>query len=227
MTGNSASERFRKVVTGICLIAAPLGLLVGLAIHPEQSSDAADQLAIIAADPGRWALAHWIIAASAVVLSGAVLGLAHLVHEHRPGHAIIGGALGLIGASSLAAVAFSEATYGAEMGRVGAAAGVTSSFAAVSEGVGFVVILIGALMGPLSVVVLGAAGLVADVVSRWAAFALMAGGTALVVSLPLDFMVGVLAGSALMVVGMVPIGFMVLRETAEEWSHTPTRTTAA
>jgi hypothetical protein len=30
-----------------------------------------------------------------------------------------------------------------------------------------------------------------------------------------------------MVVGMVPIGFMVLRETAEEWSHTPTRTTAA
>ena len=88
----STSERLRKGATGVCLVVAPLGLLVGLLLHPQESMDPAKQLGIIASDPDRWAMAHYIIAASAVVLAGAVLGLAHLLHERRPGQAIVGGA---------------------------------------------------------------------------------------------------------------------------------------
>lgn len=226
MTGNSASERFRRVVTGICLIAGPLGLLIGMALHPEESRDATRQLAIIGADPDRWELAHFLIAGSAVVMAGAVLGLAHLIHERRPGYAIVGGAMGLVGACSLTAVAFAEATFGAELGRVEGAAVVTA-FSAASAGPAFLAILLGALMGPLSAIVLGAGGLAADVMPRWAAMAQIAGGALLTVSLPAGVTTGVVAGSALMVLGLAPIGVMVLRETSEEWSHTPTHRMSA
>ena len=116
----SASERLRKIATGVCLVVGPLGALVGLVLHPAESMDAAEQLGIIASDADRWAMAHFIITASAVFMAGAVIGLAHLVHERRPGQAIVGGAMGVVGSMALCAVAFAEATYGAEMGRAGA-----------------------------------------------------------------------------------------------------------
>lgn len=222
----STSERLRKGATGVCLVVAPLGLLVGLILHPAESMDAAEQLSIIAAEADRWALAHYIVAASAVVLAGAVLGLAHLIHERRPGQAIVGGALGMIGAMALLAVALGEATFGAQMGRVSTSGGVLEAFGAVVESPASMVILIGALMGPLGAIVLGSGLYAAGVAPQWTAIALMAGGACLLVGLPLNLPPLAILGGALQSLGMVPIGVMVFGETDEEWMHTPARAMA-
>ncbi|HUP99871.1 MAG TPA: hypothetical protein VM093_05365 [Aeromicrobium sp.] len=223
----NASERLRKFATGMCLILAPAGLLVGTAMHPRESYDAAEQLSIIGHDPGRWAMAHWIIAVAAVLLAGAVIGLAHLIHDRKPSHAIIGGAMGVVGALSLAAVAFAEGAFASQLGRFAGGDGVLAAFKAATTGTAFVVILLGALLGPLSAIVLGAGAYRANVVARWAAAATMAGGACVAVSLPLNLHVLTVIGSALLLAGLAPIGVMVLAETDEEWAHTPARMSMA
>jgi len=222
----STSERLRKGATGLCLVIAPLGLLVGLVLHPAESMDAAEQLGIIASDANRWAMAHFIIAGSAIVLAGAVLGLAHLVHEHRPAQAIVGGAMGVVGAMSLCAVAFAEATYGAQMGRVSTTGGVLDAYSAVAAQPASLFVLVGALMGPLGTIVLGSGLYVAGVVPRWTAIALMVGGICLVVGLPIALMQLAILGAALQLLAMAPIGLMVFGESDEEWMHTPARALA-
>jgi hypothetical protein len=222
----STAERLRKIATGLCLVIGPLGLLIGLVLHPAESMDAAEQLGIIASDADRWAMAHFIITGSAIVLGGAVLGLAHLLHEHRPAQAVVGGARGVVGAMSLCAVAFSEATYGAQMGRVGTTGGVLDAYSAVAAQPASLFVLIGALMGPLGSIVLGSGLYMASVVPRWTAIALMLGGVCLVVGLPLGLMQLAIVGAALQLLALAPIGFMVFSESDEEWMHTPARAAA-
>lgn len=217
----STSERLRKGATGVCLVVAPIGLFVGLLLHPQELMDPAKQLGIIASDPERWALAHYIVAASAVVLTGAVLGLAHLIHERRPGQAIIGGAMGVVGATSLFAVAFGEATFGAQMGRAGADGAVLDTFSAVVTSPASYVLLLGVLMGPLGAIVLGSGLFQAGVAPRWASGALMVGGAGVAVGAPLGLIPLMTIGAAFQLLGMAPIGFMVFGETDEEWMHTP------
>jgi hypothetical protein len=222
----SGSEKLRKAATGVCLIVAPLGLLVGLLLHPAESMDPAKQLSIIAADPGRWALAHYIISASAVVLAGAVLGLAHLLHQRRAGHAIIGGTMGVVGAMSLCTVAFGEATFAAQMGRVGSNGAVRDAFGAATTSPAAYVILFGVLIGPLGSMVLGSGIFQAEVAPRWAAGALLLGGLCFAVGAPLVVVPLLTIGAALQFLGMAPIGVMVFGETDEEWMHPSARAAA-
>jgi len=217
----STSERLRKGATGVCLVVAPIGLLVGLLLHPQELMDPAKQLGIIASDPDRWAMAHYIIAASAVVLAGAVLGLAHLIHERRPGQAIVGGAMGVVGAMSLFAIAFGEATFGAQMGRAGADGAVLDAFGAVVASPASYAILLGAVMGPVGAIVLGSGLFQAAVAPRWASGALMLGGACFAIGAPLALVPLMTIGSAFQLLGMAPIGVMVFGETEEEWMHTP------
>ena len=222
----SSSERLRKGATGACLVLAPLGLLFGLLLHPAESMDPAEQLGIIASDANRWAMAHFIITAAAVVFAGAVLGLAHLLHEHRPGHAIVGGAMGVVGAMSLCAIAFGEATFAANIGRTGTSGDVLDAFSATMVQPASYAILIGALMGPLGTIVLGSGLVQAGVAPRWASVALMVGGACFAVGAPLAMVPLMTIGAAFQLLGMAPIGLMVFRETDEEWMHTPARAMA-
>jgi len=222
----SSSERLRKRATGACLVVAPLGLLVGLLLHPAESMDPATQLGTIASDANRWAMAHFIITGSAIVLVGAILGLAHLIHERRPGHAIVGGAMGVVGATSLCAIAFGEATFAANLGRVGASGDVLDAFSATMAQPASYVILIGALLGPLGTIVLGSGLFQAEVAPRWASAALMIGSACFAVGAPLALVPLMTIGAALQLLAMAPIGFMVFGETDEEWMHTPARAAA-
>jgi hypothetical protein len=222
----STWERLRKGATGVCLVVAPLGLLVGLLLHPQEDIDPAKQLGIIAADADRWAMVHYIIAASAVVLVGAVLGLAHLIHEHRPGQAIVGGAMGVVGAMSLFTVAFTEATFGAQMGRASADGAIVDAFGAVMALPASYALLVGTLIGPLGTIVLGSGLYMAGVAPKWTALALMVGGLGFAVGAPTAMIPLLTVGAALQLLAMAPIGFMVFRETDEEWMHTPARAMA-
>ena len=227
MTGHSTAERLRKMATGVCLIVAPVGLALGIWMHPKESMDPAEQLRIIGSDPGRWATAHWILMASAVLMAGVFLGLAHLIHQHRPGHAIVGGTMGLLGAMALTAVTFAEASFGSSMGRIGSD-GTLAAFKDATAGPAFLLILVFSLMGPLGLIVLGAGAYRAGVIPSWAALATILGGACVAVSIPsTNLHVLTIAGTVITVVGLAPIGFMVLGETDEEWAHTPPKAPVA
>ena len=66
MSRLSDSHHFRKTVAGMCMIGAPLLLLVGVIVHPESKSDVGAQLAVIADNMDAWYAAHLIVAVALV-----------------------------------------------------------------------------------------------------------------------------------------------------------------
>jgi hypothetical protein len=54
----------------------------------------------------------------------------------------------------------------------------------------------------------------------------MIGGVCLVIGLPIALMPLAIAGAAMQLLAMAPIGVMVIGESDEEWIHTPARAVA-
>lgn len=220
MTTLSKSERLRKALCGTCLIAAPALFLVGGLLHPDESANAARQYEIIAGNADRWEFAHWIITASMLLMVGAVVGLAHLLHERRPAEGILGGAVTLVGALALFAVAAAEAVVVPELGRsseAGAGAIYEQTFAFGANP--WTVLLVAALLLPVGLVAMTYGLYRAQLVPTWVAGALGIGAVVLAVSLPTGSAVAFVVGLAGLVVGMSQIGWTVLSETDEQWEH--------
>lgn len=222
MTDLSRSERLRKAVCGSCLIAAPVLLLVGGLLHPEETSDVARQYSIVAARADRWELSHWFIGASMLLFVGAVLGLAHQLHEQRPAEGILGGAVALVGVMALFAVAAAEAVVIPELGR-SSEAGAAALYARIFEfgSPRWTVLLVAVLLLPVGLVVVSYGLYRARVAPTWAAGALGFGAVVFAVSLPTGSAVLFAIGLPALVVGLAPIGWKVLAETDEQWEHPP------
>lgn len=218
----SKSERLRKTICGSCLIAAPATLLVGGLLHPKETTDPARQYEIIANNVDRWELAHWIITASMLLMVGAVLGLAHQLHEQRPAEGILGGAVALAGVLALFAVAAAETVVVPELGRSsdgGAAALYERIFAFGSTR--WTVLLVAVLLLPVGLVAMSYGLYRGQLAPTWAIGALGLGALLFAASLPTGSAVVFAIGLAAMVVGMVSIGWNVLSETDEQWEHPP------
>jgi hypothetical protein len=93
----SDSSRFFKTVVGACLIASPLILLASALVAPEIKSGEADQLAVIAQDPGRYYLFTVLVFVSTALWLPLVLGLMHMVREKAAALGNVGGSLALTG----------------------------------------------------------------------------------------------------------------------------------
>ncbi len=222
MSTLSRSKRLRKAICGSCLIAAPALLLVGGLLHPEETADAARQYEIISSNADRWELAHWFIAASMLLMVGAVLGLAHQLHERRPAEGILGGAVALVGVLALFAVAAAETVVIPELGRsseADAAALYERIFAFGSTR--WTVLLLAVLLLPVGLISMSYGLYRARVAPMWAAVALGLGALVFGVALPTGSAVVFAIGLGAMVVGMAPIGWKVLGETDEQWEHPP------
>jgi hypothetical protein len=226
MSTLSKSERFRKAACGSCLIAAPTLLLVGGLLHPKETTDPARQYEIVSSSADRWELAHWIITASMLLMVGAVLGLAHLLHKQRPVEGILGGAVALVGVLALFAVAAAETVVIPELGRsteAGAAALYERIFAFGSTR--WTVLLVTVLLLPIGLLAMSHGLYRAQVAPKWAAGTLGLGALLFAVALPTGSAVVFAIGLAAMVIGMAPIGWKVLGETDEQWEH-PARLSA-
>lgn len=220
MSTLSRSERLRKAICGSCLVAAPVLLLAGGLLHPTESADPARQYEIVATSADRWELAHWVITASMLLMVGAVLGLAHQLHEQRPTEGILGGAVAMVGVLALFAVATTETVVVPELGRsreAGAAVLYERIFAFGSTG--WTVFLVAALLLPAGLVALSYGVYRAQVAPKWTAGALGLGAALFAVSLPTGSAVVFAIGLATMSVGMAPIGWKVLGATDEQWEH--------
>jgi len=107
--------RLYRIGCGAALIAGPALFFVDNLIHPEELTrgNEAEQLAVIAADPARWQIAHLIGFVSLVIFAGALLGLAYVVRRRMPRLGLLAGAAGLVGLMGLAfAFALDGFTWG-------------------------------------------------------------------------------------------------------------------
>ena len=222
MSTLSKSERLRQSICGSCLIAAPVLLLVGGLLHPTETTDAARQYEIISSNADRWELAHWIITVSMLLMVGAVLGLAHQLHEPRPVEGIFGGAVALVGVLALFAVAAAETVVIPELGR-SSEAGAAALYERIFEfgSTRWTVLLVAVLLLPIGLVAMSYGLYRAQVAPTWAAGALGLGALLFAAALPTGSAVLFAIGLAAMVVGMAPIGWKVLGETDEQWEHPP------
>ena len=220
MATMSPSESLLKAICGLCLVLAPAALLVGGLLHPEETPDATRQFEIIAADVGRWELAHWIISASMLLMVGAAVGLAHLLRERRPAEGIIGGAATIVGAMALFAVATSEAVTMAELGR-SETAEAAALFGRIFESAARWVLLVPVMLLPLGLIVMSYGMYRARVTETWAAGCVALGSVGFAISLPTGSPVAFAIGLALMFVGLARIGLSVLTETDQQWQHPP------
>src|SRR4051794_7949842 len=98
------AEHLRKMLTAVCMVLAPVCFLVSDALWPVTHTKSAELLADVTGNTGRtaWALGFGLV--GAVFMLGAVLGVAHMLHERRPGTAMVGGALALVGVMAIAAI---------------------------------------------------------------------------------------------------------------------------
>ena len=223
----SRSERLRKALCGSCLIAAPALLLVGGLLHPTETTDPVRQYEIISSSADRWELAHWFITASMLLMVGAVLGLAHQLHEQRPAESILGGAVALAGVLALFAVAAAETVVVTALGR-SREPGAAALYERVFEfgTTRWTVLLVMVLLLPVGLVAMSYGLYRARLAPTWTAGALGFGALLFAVSLPSGSAVLFAVGLAAMVVGMAPIGWNVLSETDEQWEHPPRLSTS-
>jgi hypothetical protein len=221
MSSRSRSERLLKTICGSCLIAAPVLLLVGGLLNPKDSTDPARQYEIISSSADGWDV-NWIITASMLSMVGAVLGLAHLLHEQRPAEGILGGAVALTGVLALFVVAGAERVLIPELGPSSGAGSAARPERILEFGATrWTLLLVAVLLLPVGLVAMGYGLYRAQVVPTWAAGALCLGALLFAASLPTESALVSAIGLAAMVVGMAPIGWEVLGETDEQWEHPP------
>src|SRR5436190_19624445 len=91
------AEHMRKTLTAVSMILAPLCFLVADSMWPVTHTDAGDVLADARGSTGAIYAAMVIALFGTVFLIGAILGLAHMLHERRARMAMTGAALACIG----------------------------------------------------------------------------------------------------------------------------------
>src|SRR4051794_38483131 len=99
------AEHLRKNLTGVCMILAPLCFLASDALWPVTHTEAADVLADATGNTGQIAAGLALLMVGLALMVGAVIGLAHMLHDRRPGMAMLGAGLSLAGLLCVAAVA--------------------------------------------------------------------------------------------------------------------------
>ena len=217
----SDAHHFRKVIAGVCMIAAPLLLLAGVIVHPEVSTDEARVVAAAAADMDAWYLSHLLIFGSIVCAVPAVLGLMHMLRERGTALGHVGGGLALLGLLAYAGVVAIEMVVW-QMGAGGDQAQMAALLTRITETAGtmilFVVLPFAFAVG-MAVLAFGLYR--ARAVEVWMAALLAVGAVAVVISgLVAETWFAILA-AALLLLGLAPIGQMVLTESDADWEHTP------
>lgn len=222
MSTHSDPHRFRKTVSGLGMVAAPLLFLGSAILSPKLASDEAAQLAVVAGDMDRWFASGALGVLALIALVPAILGLMHMLRERETtlGHA--GGALGLLGVllamggTAISLVVWQMAASGADQAQMAALLTRLNDTAGVA-----IPFFYGGFVLTAGLVLL-CAGLIRAHAVHWTLATSLAVGAVLFAVGFAAFSVTVLVvAAALTVVGLVPIGRQVLAESTEDWEHTP------
>ncbi|HYH59962.1 MAG TPA: hypothetical protein VD790_12200 [Thermoleophilaceae bacterium] len=221
MSRLSDSHHFRKTIAGVCMIGAPLFLLIAMVIHPERKSDVGDQLAVVAGEMDAWYASHLIAAIALVLAVPAVLGLMHMLREREVAFGHVGGALALLGLMATTGVVAIEGFVGWQAA-ASPSPEMTALFERITETTGIVVPFFVMSLGFAAGMLFLASGLYrARAVQSWTAAMLAVGAVVLAVGNAAASDLFAILGGAVLFVGFVQVGRMVLAESDEEWEHTP------
>lgn len=83
---------------------APLLMLLGTFVHPEEPFDGAALYPVLRDHPAAWAASHWLLLAGVTVLIGVVLSLAWEIRTAAPRLSRLVASFGIVGCTSAAAV---------------------------------------------------------------------------------------------------------------------------
>jgi hypothetical protein len=218
----SDAHHFRKMVAGVCMVLAPLVLLVALVVHPETKTDEAAQVAVIADNLDAWFLAHVLALVAIALTVPAVLGLMHMLREREVAIGHVGGGLAMIGLLAYVGVVAIEGFVGWQMGEAGDRAAMVALLTAIYDSAGVVIPFFVMSLGFAVGMVCLAVGLYrARAVQSWMAICLAIGAVLLAISGPTAAIWLGIVAAAFLVVGLGSIGRMVYRESDEAWEHTP------
>ena len=97
MNGLSNSHHFRKTVAGICMVGAPLLLLLSLIVESRIGTSEDSFVIGRVGDPDTGSLEQMLLVAGLVLMVPAVLGLMHMLRERESAIGHAGGAVALLG----------------------------------------------------------------------------------------------------------------------------------
>ena len=206
---------FRRLLSGACLVAAPLVYVAGLVVDPAlRAGDAAD--GAYGRHPGQVsvsaALLHW----SWVLLVPGIIGMIHLVRRRAVLFGHIAGTVALLGVVNFSALMLGDYFYARLEADLGTAEGDRLADAALAAGGAVWGFQVPGFLGLLGVLLLGLALAYDRQVPWWAPPAMVAGMLAGPV-----YPVGMIAGSLLYLAGAGVIGVRMLRMSDADWAQAP------
>jgi hypothetical protein len=209
------------MVAGLCMVLSPLFLLASVIVHPDSEADPGAQLAVVAANPVAWYVAHALAPVSLALAIPVVLGFMHMLREREVAYGHLGGAFGLLGIlgwTGLVAIEFvawqmvkggaDPIAMSALLERVNEAPGIVVPFFAIgfALAVGLLVLATGLYR--------------ARAVPSWSAACIGVGIVAVYAGILAFSQPLTIVGAAVLLVGEAAIGMLVLGETDSEWEHT-------
>ncbi len=225
MLAVSDTRHFRRLVAGICLIAAPAVLLVGAVVHPQVGDTGAAHLAVVAESPDRYYAAHAIILAGLVLFLPAVLGLMHLLRESATAFGHVGGGLAMIGLFGATAVVAVDGIAVSQMGQPEASAEEMAALLdRIKESAGLrAVAVVGAVAFLLGVLLLAYGLWRARAVQPWMAGGIAAAAIVVFIGQVTDNRFIFVIAFAIYLVALGALGWRILTESDEEWARDPAR----
>jgi Domain of unknown function (DUF4386) len=214
----SDGRNFGRTLTGLCLIAAPVLLLIAAIVSPDVDDDnKAKELANIAAHKGSYLTGNLLWLLAAIVLIGASVGIIHLFRGRKVGLGQVAGSLMIMaGAVSFGWYAFAIVEY--EMvNHSGIDRAAMANFldkAGDSTGtiIPFIVLfLLGVVVG---LVLLGVAAWRRRMVPAWSAALIAVAG---VVAFFGESKGVEIMDFVILIAGLGPLGLATLRMSDEEW----------
>jgi hypothetical protein len=218
----SNAHHFRKMVAGVCMMLAPLLLLVSAIIHPGLKTDEAALLASAARNPDAWYLAVMLALVSIVLAVPATLGLMHMLRERHAAAGHVGGGLALIGLLAFTGVTAIHLVVW-QMARPGLdRVQMVSLLRDVDNATGiFIPFYLCTFAFALGYLVLAYGLAAARAISPVMAGCIAIGAVLLSVGYATAVMWLFILAAALLLIGLGSTGLAVLRETDAEWEHTP------
>lgn len=216
----TTAERVRKTLTGACMIAAPIAFLVGDLTWPVKHSKAASALAdaMRVSDSRIW-FSTLVTLAGMALFVGAVLGLAHMLHEHHPALAITGGAVALVGLVFVAAIIGAQGVFltaAVRHGSDAATVAMVKDVVSLSMPLGLMTMLVG-----IGAIVLAVGLMQAKLIPMWAGVLIIIAAVGLDIGPATALKPVIYAAEIALIVGLGAVGVEVLTETDEQWEHTP------
>jgi hypothetical protein len=194
-----------------------------MVIHPDMKTDEAAQLAVIADNRDAWLAAHMLVLMSLVLAVPAVLGLMHMMRERKVAYGHVGGGLTLIGLMALVGVIAIDGFVGWQMTAGEANRGeMVALYQRLYDSAGIVIpfFLMSFAFG-VGMIALSAGLYRARAVQSWMAAFIATGAILLSIAGPTGSDVLSIIGASFLFVGLASVGRLVLRESDEEWEHTP------